>query len=433
MPRFVTAESFGSVSRDILRLKRPALGGLRQNISSKMASTRLRWTDNDDGGTPAELMTKLPFRRVGVVMPLSFQQGGAEALFQHLLRHGSERLHYFVALLQDGPFVEASRALGYDTAVFPTTHLSDPENFARTVGGLRCWMRDKQLDVVFSWMLKAHFYVAPAAAFTRIRTAWFQHGIPINGTMDRLATLLPTSAIFCCSDHGRAAQDQLAPRRKSFTCYPGVSFPSGEPIQQDVARQELGLSPTHTIVGMVARWERWKGSHVFIEAAKVLLAEDRKLTCFLVGGAHPLDLVYAAEIHAQVARADMRDRFLLVGQRPATEIPLWHSSADLIVHPVTSPEPFGMAVAEAMCMGKVVVASALGGPEEIIQDGVSGVLILPDNVATLAQTIQELVRDGDRRARLAAAARLRGRSFSIEAFARRFEDLIIQTSLANLS
>lgn len=428
MSRFVTADNFVPVNRDFLRFK-----GFRQKIHSEMARTGLQWTENDDGGTPAVPITKQPLRRVGLVMPLSFQQGGAEALFQHLLGHGSERLHYFVALLQDGPFVETSRAFGYDTAVFPTTHLSDPKNFTRTVGGLRCWMRAKQLDVVFSWMLKAHFYVAPAAAFTHIKTAWFQHGIPINGTMDRLATLLPTSAIFCCSDHGRAAQDQLAPRRKSFTCYPGVSFPPGEPIQQGVARQKLGLSPAHGIVGMVARWERWKGSHIFIEAAKVLLAKDRRLTCFLVGGPHPLDLAYAAEIHAQVARAGMRDRFLLVGQRPATEIPLWHASADLIVHPVTSPEPFGMAVAEAMCMGKVVVASALGGLEEIIQDGVSGVLILPGDVATLAQTIQELVRDVDRRARLAAAARLRGRSFSIEAFVRRFEDLIIQTSIANLS
>ncbi len=423
------AENFVPVSRDLLRLKLPLPEGLSRNLFAKAPSSGLLWGNNDDGRTPARLTTRQSLQRIGLVMPLSFQQGGAEALFQHLLRQGSERLHYFVALLQDGPFVEVSRSLGYDTAVFPTTHLSDPANFAQTVRGLRRWMRAKELNVVFSWMLKAHFYVAPAAAFTSVRTAWFQHGIPINGTMDRLATLLPTSVIFCCSDHGRAAQDQLAPRRKSFTCYPGVSFPPGEPIPQDVARKKLGLSPAHRIVGMVARWERWKGSHIFIEAAKVLLAEDRQLTCFLVGGAHPLDLVYAAEIHAQVAQADLRDRFLLVGQRPAAEIPLWHASADLIVHPVTSPEPFGMAVAEAMCMGRVVVASALGGPEEIIQDGVSGVLIPPGNAVTLTQTIQELVRDGDRRARLAAAARLRGRSFSVEAFAKRFEDLLIQTSI----
>jgi glycosyltransferase involved in cell wall biosynthesis len=360
--------------------------------------------------------------KIGLVMPLASQQGGAEALFQHLLREGSAELAYRLAFLEEGPVAAEARALGYDTTVFQTTHLSDPLNYARTVLAMRRWIRAQRLEAVFSWMLKAHFYVAPAVAFTGVPAAWFQHGIPIDARMDKLATRLPTRAIFCCSDHGRAAQDRLPPSRRTFTCYPGVSFPPGEPMGQAVAREALGLPAKGRVVGMVARWERWKGAHLFIQASQQLLANDPHLTCFLVGGAHPLDMAYAAEIEAQAAT--MGDRFILAGQRPAAEVPLWQAGADLIFHPVTSPEPFGMAICEAMGMGKVVVASALGGPVEIIEDGKSGVLIPPDDVDAIVRTGEALLADDERREALEQAATVRGRSFSIAAFAHRFESLL---------
>jgi len=375
--------------------------------------------------------TARPPLRVGIVMPLASQQGGAEALFDHLLHQRSERLQYVIAFLEEGPFVETARSLGYETSVFPTTRLSSLSNLLVTVRTIRRWVRDKQLTIVFSWMLKAHFYVAPAAVFTGVRTGWFQHGISINPTMDRLATLLPAKAIFCCSDHACTAQNRLPPHRRTWTCYPGVPSPSAEPLESHVAREKLGLPAHHKIVGMVARWERWKGPHIFVDAAKILIEANPRVTCFLVGGAHPLDIKYATELQAHVEMSGMGTRFLLVGQRPSSEIPVWHAAADLIVHPVTSPEPFGMAIVEAMGNGRAVIASALGGPKEIIEDGVSGVLVEPGDIHLLADTIQELLGDPERCARIGFAARFRAQSFSVEAFVRRFEELLLTTFAAN--
>jgi glycosyltransferase involved in cell wall biosynthesis len=365
--------------------------------------------------------------KVGLVMPLASQQGGAEALFQHLLREGSDRLNYKVAFLQDGPVAEEARSLGYDTAVFPTTHLSDAANYVRTVREIRGWIKKENLQGVFSWMLKAHFYMAPAVAFSDVPAGWFQHGIPIDARVDKLATRLPARAVFCCSDHAREAQNTLKPRRQTYTCYPGVNFPSA-PADMSAARRALGIPEHHRVVGMVARWERWKGPHLFLEAAERLLALDSSLTCFLLGGAHPLDMAYAAEIEAQARK--LGSRFLLAGQRPATEVPLWQASADLIMHPVTSPEPFGMAIAEAMGMGKVVVASALGGPEEIIEDGRSGILLQPGNVDAMVQAALSLLADTPRCEAMAKEATIRGRTFSIAAFANRFESLLLDTLLS---
>ena len=180
------------------------------------------------------------------------------------------------------------------------------------------------------------------------------------------------------------------------------------------------------IVGMVARWERWKGLHIFLETAKSLAAADPKITFFIVGGPHPMDQAYAEELQSIAVQENFGERLILAGQRPSSEVPLWHASADLIVHPVTGIEPFGMAVAEAMGMSRVVIASDLGGPSEIIENGVNGILIPKENPAALASAITELLSNSDLRRRISVEAYTRGRSFSIDAFANRFDHLITQ-------
>ena len=107
-----------------------------------------------------------------------------------------------------------------------------------------------------------------------------------------------------------------------------------------------------------------------------------------------------------------------------TEAILWQTAADLIVHPVTGVEPFGMAIVEAMAQGKVVVTNNRGGPSEIIDNGTNGVLIENDNPALLAATVLHLIKNPEQRQAMEKEAYLRGRSFSIDAFVSRFEAII---------
>ena len=372
-----------------------------------------------------EMMTKAKVP-IGIVMPLGVQQGGAEALFLHLLKHESRSHRFVCAFLEDGPLVREIREMGYSTTVFPTTKLKDLGNFTRTVASLRSWIIRNRLKMVFSWMPKAHLYVAPAAILLPVRTLWFQHGVSWKGTMDRLTTILPANAILCCSETSKRAQDQLFPKRRSEVCYPGVSFPVTEQVSTADARRRLALPQDIPIVGMVARWERWKGLHIFLEAAKSLAAADPKITFFIVGGPHPMDQAYAEELQSISVQENFGERLILAGQRPSSEVPLWHASADLIVHPVTGIEPFGMAVAEAMSMSRVVIASDLGGPSEIIENGVNGILIPKEDPAALTCAITELLNNSDLRRRLSVEAYKRGRSFSIDAFANRFDHLLTQ-------
>jgi glycogen(starch) synthase len=81
------------------------------------------------------------------------------------------------------------------------------------------------------------------------------------------------------------------------------------------------------------------------------------------------------------------------------------ATADLVVLP-SRYEPFGLVVLEAMAAGACVVATRTGGLAETIEDGETGVLVEVGDVDGLAAAVDELLRDPERRSRLAHAGRL---------------------------
>jgi glycosyltransferase involved in cell wall biosynthesis len=361
---------------------------------------------------------------IGLVMPLASQEGGAENLFMHLLRSSSLSFRYTCLFLQDGPLVNEAKALGYETAVLPTTHLSDVWNYIKTVAGIREWIRHSRLELVFSWMLKAHLYASPAAFSLRTKQMWFQHGISKRHWMDLLGACLPANGILCCSGYVKDTQDKRFPARPTFVCHPGVPMSSRTVTSRGDARDQLGLPLDAEVICMVARLERWKGAHVLVEAAGLLAQKFPKANFYIVGGVHPMDQEYADELRQLIAVNSLGNRLQLVGKRPLTEIPLWHASADMIVHPVTEAEPFGMAIVEALAARRAVVASRAGGISEIIEDGVSGVFVAPSDAVALASAVSRLLLDGKTRERIECAAKVRSRTFSVEAFVTRFENQV---------
>lgn len=359
--------------------------------------------------------------RVGLVMPLASQQGGAEALLRHLLRCRSGRFHLSCAFLQEGPLVEEALSLGYEVSVIPTTHLTSLPNYLHTVWRLRRWVRQMQLDAVLSWMTKAQLYVSPAIFGLPVRVAWYQHGLPINGALDRLATRLPADGILCCSRSAQSFQDLMAPKRRTFVCYPGISLPPSDAPSPAQARQRLQLPASAPLIGMVARLENWKGVNVLIDAAELVFARYPEAIFYVVGGSHPLDPGYTTFLEQKILTLSRPSQFRLVGQRSMDETSLWQIAADVIAHPVTGIEAFGMAVPEAMVRGKAVVASNEGGPAEVIQDNLNGVLVPKENPQELARSLLALLDDPPRRKRLEAEAVVRGRVFSIPNFVRQLD------------
>jgi glycosyltransferase involved in cell wall biosynthesis len=118
------------------------------------------------------------------------------------------------------------------------------------------------------------------------------------------------------------------------------------------------------------------------------------------------------EIQREASRLGVDGDTTILGARPQSELFSLMSASDLVIQP-SLHEGFGLAVLEAMALGCAVIASRVGGLPEIVEDGVSGILISPSNDRELADSVAALVGDAGRLERLRAAARAR----AVKAFA----------------
>jgi glycosyltransferase involved in cell wall biosynthesis len=87
----------------------------------------------------------------------------------------------------------------------------------------------------------------------------------------------------------------------------------------------------------------------------------------------------------------LSDHFIFTGFR--ADVPRIMATSDIVVHSASEPEPFGRVIVEAMAAGRPVVATAAGGPLDIIEDQVTGLLVPPQNAALMAKAIQQLLQN----------------------------------------
>jgi glycosyltransferase involved in cell wall biosynthesis len=146
--------------------------------------------------------------------------------------------------------------------------------------------------------------------------------------------------------------------------------------------------------------EPWKGHRLLVEALS-RLSHVPRWVCWIAGGAQRgEEFAYEKSLHEQVMDLGLVERVRFLGQR--SDIAQLLLAADIHCQPNLGPEPFGIAFIEAMHAGLPVVSTAAGGPPEII-DETCGVLVPPNDAASLACQLEILIKDEGLRRRLGAA------------------------------
>lgn len=118
-----------------------------------------------------------------------------------------------------------------------------------------------------------------------------------------------------------------------------------------------------------------------------------------------------ARLEALCEREGVTEAVRFAGPVPDAELPLWFALGDVFVMPSRSDgadvEGFGIVFLEASAAGRPVVASSAGGIPDAVADGVSGLLVPPDDASHLAERIVELLSDPARAAELGRRGRER--------------------------
>ncbi len=182
-------------------------------------------------------------------------------------------------------------------------------------------------------------------------------------------------------------------------------------------RNQYRVLPAEFFIVTPARLVMEKGHRVLLEAL-VILREKGLRPKILLLGRGPL----AEEISRQIASLNLQDQVTLRGTVPHATLLALIQAADACVLSSTH-EGFPLAPGEAMALEKPVIATRVGGLDELLEDGVSGLLVPPRDPDALAEAIARLMGDPSLRERLGRAGKLRIQTrFSPEVVAARWEE-----------
>ena len=163
----------------------------------------------------------------------------------------------------------------------------------------------------------------------------------------------------------------------------GVNLDLFQPVNSDDARRRLVLT-SHKVILFVGRIEPIKGLDLLLRAMTHLIDEPG-LRLFIVGG--------DVHSHDEVARLQQLSRDLKIsdmvnftGSVKQAELPFFYSAADVCVIPSHS-ESFGLVALESLACGTPVVATRVGGMEEIIRHGETGYVVNNNDPRLLAEKI----------------------------------------------
>ena len=181
--------------------------------------------------------------------------------------------------------------------------------------------------------------------------------------------------------------------------------PCGERADLD-ALAHMTPAPAGTIrIGMLGTFARWKGHGVLLRAL-ARLSRDIPFRAYVIGAAvYQTEASQASreELASEAERLGIGDRVGFCGfvDRPERAL----RSLDIVVHASTAPEPFGLAIVEAMACGRAVIASLAGGVAEIVAPEHNALAHEPGDAETLAAQLRRLIGDAPLRARLGEAGR----------------------------
>lgn len=343
-----------------------------------------------------------------------------------VLRHLSGPEFEFRALVRpQSALGDALKERGINT--LPFERISEPGNWqgpaernARAVNDL--------LDAHFRDVDLIHGNSLSTALFTGL--AGELRKIPAVGHVREIEGLNPTRArrlgknrkLIAVSEAVRShLEREGVPREKIEVIHNGVDLQTLDPDRvKGSIRDELGIIRTSPLIAAIGQISARKATDVFIAAVCRLARRYPELHALVVGerfSRKAQNVEIETDLRQSVRGEGLEGRIHLVGWRE--DVPAILGDLDLLVH-AARQEPLGRVLLEASAMGIPSVATKVGGNPEIIDNGLTGWLVPPDNPDALAERIALVLDNPHERARAGLEARRKAeRVFSGELSARR--------------
>ena len=189
-------------------------------------------------------------------------------------------------------------------------------------------------------------------------------------------------------------------------------------IDRQAIRKELGIPGDAVVVGSVGKLHEGKGVFDLLGAFHRLSEKYPRLNLLFVG-----DGPEKSALEQETKKSALSGRVIFTGVR--RDVEKMYAAMDIFVLASTCDEAFGMVLIEAMAAGRPVIGTTVGGIPEIVEDGVSGILVPPHEPDALAHAISRYIDDPEFSTKVSGeATRLVESRFSDEAMGNRFERML---------
>jgi glycosyltransferase involved in cell wall biosynthesis len=311
------------------------------------------------------------------------------------LKNYSDVESHTAALTSSGPLEGAFQEIDVPTRVIGMKGVYDLKSFFRFVRMLK---REK-FDIIHTNLIRADIIGRFAGRFAGVPVivttehgihTWLVRGKIVEGIVKRLYRYTAgfTDRIIAVSDY---VKERLilagVPASKCQRIYNGVDINRFVPIsleEKKEFRKYLADFAFENLIGVVSNMVELKGHIYFVQAIPLILQRHPD-SLFVFVGEGPLQ----SSLEEDVRKMGVGQRVRFLGKLLAVT-PKLMASLDVLVQPSLT-ESFGLVVAEGMATGVPIVASRVGGVPEIIEDGVTGFLVEPQNPGELAGKVNLLL------------------------------------------
>jgi glycosyltransferase involved in cell wall biosynthesis len=349
---------------------------------------------------------------------------GTQRVLTQLVRGLAERGHIQKVLClsdsYDETVVEELRSIRTEVRIVGKKALASGYGLISTTG----WLKREKFDALVTMLFAADVIGRPLAKLAgvpRIISSLRARNIHYSSLQRWLVrfTMNAAHAVIINSPHSKdfAIDAEGAKPDRIFLIPNGVRVSQfTQPMNQEMLRNEFGLPRHGYLLGCVGRLTRQKGIDILLRALSNLSDREFHLVIFGTGR----DQIQLQELTVSLG---LESRVHFAGYR--RDVPALLGALDLYVHPARF-EGMPNAVLEAMAAACPIVATAVDGNRALINDGIDGWLVPPENADILATVIKEVLSNRSEARRRGLMAQKRATlQFSVDAMTTAWEKVLL--------
>ena len=307
-----------------------------------------------------------------------------------------------------GPLLDRYAALGLPRVHVPVRSFKRPGAIAQGLRVMRS-LRRRRIQILHAHDIYSNIFAIPWARLARtpvvIASRRWQLAVPsrTHVVANRIVSRWATRVLANSEAVAQTLRQEDGIPASRISVIPNFVGPEAFEPYPEAAKGELftrlGIPDSALVIGVVARLSPAKDQATLLQAFSEPARKDPRLHLLLVGSGPT-----GVSLAAQVSALGLDGRVHFAGTLP--NIPNPHSLLDISVL-CSVTEGFPNAVIEAMAAGRPVIATAVGGTPEALDDGQEGLLVPPRDAATLARALQRLIDSFELRHRFGEAGRAR--------------------------